>query len=226
MKLAAWHHQRGDHIELTRRIPERKDMFLSPPTKIYGSTIFEFSKERTAKLREVWPEAIIGGTGLGPSGASVILDDDIERIKPDYSLYPKFTGSLGFTQRGCRLSCKFCVVPIKEGKNRTVNTIADIWRGDGHPRHLHLLDNDFFGQPAEQWRERIKEIQEGGFKVCFNQGINIRLINEEAAAAIASIDYRDDSFSNKRIYTAWDNLKLLEAHKQLGAFMEKAGIRK
>src|SRR6266436_1647510 len=53
-----------------------------------------------------------------PIWASVILDDDIERIKPDYSLYPKFTGSLGFTQRGCRLSCKFCVVPIKEGKNR------------------------------------------------------------------------------------------------------------
>ncbi len=64
----------------------------------------------------------------------------------DYSIYPDFTASLGFTQRGCRLSCKFCVVPQKEGKNRSTQTIAEIWRGAGHPRNLHLLDNDFFGR--------------------------------------------------------------------------------
>jgi hypothetical protein len=37
------------------------------------------------------------------------------------------------------------VVPRKEGKPRSVNTIADIWRGKPWPKHLHLLDNDFFG---------------------------------------------------------------------------------
>ena len=35
----------------------------------------------------------------------------------DYSIYPKFDGSIGFTQRGCRLKCGFCVVPKKEGKS-------------------------------------------------------------------------------------------------------------
>jgi hypothetical protein len=54
-----------------------------------------------------------------------------------------------------------------------------------------LLDNDFFGQPV--WRERIAEIRDGNFKACFSQGINPRCIREEAAEAIASIDYRDDS---------------------------------
>jgi hypothetical protein len=98
------------------------------------------------------------------------------------------------------------VVPKKEGKNRSINTIADIWRGEPYPKHLHLLDNDFFGQPREQWQARIAEIREGGFKVCLNQGINIRMIDDESAAALASIAVYDDSFKTRRLYTAWDSL--------------------
>jgi hypothetical protein len=88
-----------------------------------------------------------------------------------------------------------------------VNSIADIWRGEPYPKHLHLLDNDFFGQPEEQWRARVAEILDGGFKVCFNQGINIRLITEQAAEWIAKLPYYDDQFKTRRLYTAWDNLK-------------------
>jgi hypothetical protein len=32
------------------------------------------------------------------------------------------------------------------------------------------------------------------------------MLTEEAAAALASVDYRDDSFKDRRIYTAWDSL--------------------
>lgn len=117
----------------------------------------------------------------------------------DCSLYPDFTGSIGFTQRGCPLACKFCVVPRKEGKNRSGRSIAEIWRGAGHPKNLHLLDNDFFGQPREQWQARIAEIREGKFRVCLNQGINVRLLDEDAAAALASIEYRDDQFQERRL---------------------------
>ncbi len=42
--------------------------------------------------------------------------------------------------------------------------------------------------------------------VSLNQGINIRMVNKESAAALASIDYRDDGFTTRRLYTAWDNL--------------------
>jgi hypothetical protein len=113
---------------------------------------------------------------------------------------------MGFTQRGCRLKCGFCVVPAKEGKPRSVNTIAGIWRGDPRPRHLHLLDNDFFGQPRPQWEARLDEIRTGKFKVALTQGINCRMIDDESAAAIASIDYRDGKFDERRLYTAWDSL--------------------
>jgi hypothetical protein len=74
-----------------------------------------------------------------------------------------FAASIGFTQRGCRLKCG--VVPKKEGKPRSVNSIYSIWRGEPWPKHLHLLDNDFFGQPREQWEARIDEIKRGNFKV-------------------------------------------------------------
>ena len=130
-----------------------------------------------------------------------MIGDEYEHY--DYSIYPAFPYSLGFTQRGCRLSCGFCVVPKKEGKPRSVNTIADIWRKDT-PRCVLLLDNDFFGQ--SEWRDRIDELRDGGFKVSFNQGINIRMITEEVAEAIATVDYRDDRFNKRRLYTAWDNL--------------------
>ena len=43
--------------------------------------------------------------------------------------------------------------------------------------------------------------------MCLSQGINVRLINKEAAEALASIEYRDTKFNERRLYTAWDNLR-------------------
>ncbi len=134
--------------------------------------------------------------------ASLIFE---RTISPDYSLYPWFTASLGFSQRGCRLKCPFCIVGRKEGAVREEQTITQLWRGEPWPRHLLLLDNDFFGQPA--WRERIQEIRDGNFKVSFCQGINARMLTDETAEAIASVRYSDDGFTTRRLYTAWDNRK-------------------
>jgi hypothetical protein len=58
----------------------------------------------------------------------------------------------------------------------------------------------------DQWEARIDEIRAGGFKVCLNQGINIRMIDADAAKALASITLRDDQFKTRRLYTAWDNV--------------------
>ena len=121
------------------------------------------------------------------------------------SLYPDYPHSIGFSQRGCRLRCPFCVVPDKEGRVTEERPIAEIWRGDPSPRNVLLLDNDFFGAP--HWRERVEELREGRFRVCFSQGINARLLDEEAASALASLRYYDGEFRRRCIYTAWDNRK-------------------
>jgi hypothetical protein len=202
MKLSHWHKGRGDDVVFTKELSRREDELEYD--RVYGSSIFGFSQLRTMLFQREWPNAIVGGTGT-PSVQTVeeIIGEEYEFY--DYSCYPDVEYSIGFFQRGCRLSCKFCVVPKKEGKPRSVNTVSDLWRGDPHPRKLHILDNDFFGNP--EWRDRIKEIRDGKFKVCLSQGINTRLIDDEAAEALASIEYRDTKFERRRLYTAWDNLK-------------------
>jgi hypothetical protein len=222
MQIASWHKARGDAVTFSRETSH--DMFEPTYDHVYGSAIFKFSADKIARLRTTYPHAIIGGTG---SDSTQTVEDVIgeDWRGRDYSIYPTYIASLGFTQRGCRLSCKFCVVPGKEGKARSVATIADIWRGDGHPKKLHLLDNDFFGQPEDQWRARIAEIRDGGFKVCLNQGINVRHLSPVAAEALASVEYRDDSFTERRVYTAWDNLKDEEIFFRGIDMLEAAGIQ-
>ena len=38
------------------------------------------------------------------------------------------------------------------------------------------------------------------------QGLNIRMITDESATALATLRYYDDDFKTRRLYTAWDNL--------------------
>src|SRR3990167_5137035 len=219
MKLAYFHRAQGDEVSLTRRL--ERDLFEPSYGKVYGSAIFKFSQDRLMRFQRQWPEALVGGTGT-PLQNTVegVIGGEYEHY--DYSGYPDFAESIGFTQRGCRLKCKFCVVPQKEGKNRGLNPISSIWRGEPHPRNLNILDNDFFGQP--DWRLRIAEIRDGGFRVCLQQGINVRLIDEAAAAALATIQYRDTKFKERRLYTAWDNLKDEGVFFKGVDILERAGI--
>lgn len=200
MKLSHWHRLQGDTV--VRGVSVQPQPDEGQYDIVYGSTIFKWSTVAVEQFKSAWPNGILGGTGSGnPTTVESVIGGQYENY--DYTDYPEFKDSIGFTQRGCRLSCKFCVVPGKEGKPKSVNSIYDIWRGDPHPRKLHLLDNDFFGNP--EWRDRIKEIRDGKFRVCLSQGINIRMITEESAAALALIQYRNTQFNERKLYTAWDN---------------------
>lgn len=201
MRLSSYHKAHGDDVFWERTARRHHD---EPEyDRVYGSSIFKFTEDRTARMREFFPEAIIGGTGTDDQTTVEHVIGDWMGL--DYEPYSGFSSSIGFSQRGCRLSCDFCVVPKKEGKPTKAMTINQIWRGPGHQKHIHLLDNDFFSI-KNWWQDRIEEIRSGGFKVCFSQGINVRVITDEVAAALASIEYRDDAFQKRRLYTAWDNI--------------------
>lgn len=223
MRISTWHRRRGDEVQMKHGAAFERTLFDEEPDRVYASAIFRKTIPLAERLRRYYPKAIIGGTGVDPARKgelvplSPVVQSQVTAIEKqgidigqsaldfDYSHYPNYTASIGFTQRGCRLACPHCCVHTKEPEMVAVNGVYDVWRGDGHPKHLHLLDNDFFGQPG--WRDVIRDIREGGFKVSFNQGINARFLTDEAAEAIASVDYRDDGMTVKRIYTAWDNLK-------------------
>jgi len=221
MKLAHFYRSNGAEVILTKSAT--RGLFEPEYDLVLGSQIFNFSTKKAETFKRNFPEAVVRGTGT----------DDFETVEDflgiseyefyDYSDYPEFPHSIGFTQRGCRLKCSFCVVPKKEGKVRGLNTINDIWRGGGHPKQIHLLDNDFFGQ--EGWKDRAEEITQGGFEVCFNQGINVRLIHEDGASYLARMKYRDDQFKTKRIYTAWDNRRDEKVFFNGIEILTKAGIR-
>jgi hypothetical protein len=205
MRIAAHHRALGDEVELRRagNLRSLEPRLWDKHDTVYGSLIFEQSRPLALRLLKAHPGAVVGGTGWKVS--SNLEEHGITTTEQDYSIYPAFQSSIGFLQRGCRLRCPFCVVPVKEGKVRHEQTVDELWRGDPWPRELLLLDNDFFGNP--QWRERISEIRDGDFKVSFSQGINCRAIGPEEAEALASVNYRDDGMKVKRIYTAWDNKK-------------------
>lgn len=193
MSLSAALKLRGDSVRLFKYARPWGDF-----DAVYSSKIFKFS--RPVDLPE---GSVRGGTG---SGSRIEVDDVVEEVPDylDYSIYPEVAYSIGFTQRGCRLSCDFCVVPQKEGRPKSAATIGKIWRGEGHPKDVVLLDNDFFGNP--EWRDRVAEVVEGGFRVNLSQGINARILNDEQAKALASMRLYDVRFHRRSLYTAWDQL--------------------
>ncbi len=223
MRISAHHKALGDDVELrpmgNMRAVERG--IFDDFGRVYASLIFRWNRPVAERLKHVYPDAIIGGSGWDrlsdvPGGQLVAISKrraesevttieqyGITTTEKDYSLYPAFRNSIGFTQRGCRMQCGFCHVPVTEGKVRAEATIADIWRGDPWPKNLILWDNDTFG--AKDWRRTFADIRDGGFKVSFNQGVNARLMNEENAEALAATPCYNPEFTDRRWYTAWDN---------------------
>jgi hypothetical protein len=199
MKISAYHKSLGHEV-----VPYMP-LMQSTYDKIYASTIFKFSDKSLLdpKIME------IGGTGWD---LKTVLPDEIETFEPDYSFYD-YPHNMGFTMRGCRFRCKFCVVPQKEGKHNTPMTIEQLWQ-QRDSNFIMLLDNDFFGNP--DWRERIDEMVSNKLRISFSQGLNIRLIDEEQANALASVDYRSMKNKHKVVHFAWD---------QFGAGTEKVIMR-
>lgn len=251
MKLAHWHRQRGDELVFSRCVD--RELGEGDYDRVYGSAIFSDSAGLVERFRRTWPGAIVSGTGVDPLTGGITVEQVIRSNSwsyehYDYSIYPDFAFSLGFSQRGCRMDCGFCSVPGKEGKPVSVNAISEIWRGHGHPRQVVLLDNDFFGQAPAAWQARIEELKAGRFEVCFNQGLNLRAMKEREAEALASLRgtfevrgrprkdgtapvrqvedwlFRDASFSRPQIYTAWDNLGDESKFMRGVDWLEAAGI--
>jgi hypothetical protein len=205
MRLSAHHKNLGHAVEFRRafHVNDVQIGLFDDFDQVYASLIFLRSRPLAEALLHARPDAVIGGTGWDL--AKRLEDIGISTLEQDYSIYPNYPHSIGFSQRGCRLKCGFCVVPKKEGEVRTEQSIRQIWRGEPHARNVVLLDNDFFGQ--EQWQERLDEMRAGDFRVSFTQGINVRTLDHRQAFELSKVHYSDDDFTCRRIYTAWDNVK-------------------
>ena len=188
MKIAAYHQSIGDNVEWWNGP-------LFPYNKVYASKIFQFTDDQL-------PDYVIrGGTGydLKP------LPTHIDSMRHDggWFLYPKYTSHLGFSERGCRLSCSFCVVPEKEGKPKFEATIESLLTNPNGEDRLTLLDDDFLGHP--QGNDVFEELIDRKLRVCFCQGLNIRTITEQQAQLLAKVKFWNTHFTNRQVTFAWDN---------------------
>jgi len=202
MRISGHHKAKGDRVELFR--PDtleqiQSDLFFRPDI-VYGSILFDFTMDKALRLKSIFPDAIIGGPAWD---LSETLELRGVAGNPDYSIYPECTYSLGYSQRGCRLRCSFCVVPKAEGSVKHNSVLSDIWRGDPLPKDIVLLDNDIFGNP--RWAEILDEAMDYRVSIC--QGINVRIITVDQAEALARVNCRSLNFKEKRIYAAWDATK-------------------
>lgn len=188
MKISAYHKAQGDHVE--HYSPIFKDSY----DQIYASKVFDFSDGSQLDPGKM----IIGGTGWDIHKE---LSAEIDSYVPDYSLY-NYPHNIGFTMRGCRLRCSFCVVPQKEGKPKSASTINELWT-QRDSDFLILLDNDFFGNPL--WADRIDEMVDLNLKINFSQGLNIRNLKTAQAEAIASVKFRNINNTGKQVHFAWDD---------------------
>ena len=176
MKISAWHKQQGDNVEFANPLFGNYD-------RVYQSKVFTF----TPDTNDIFNcEVIKGGTGYDITSK---LPDEIDRLQPDYSLYGITDTAFGFLTRGCVNRCKWCIVPVKEGKVRPYMTIDEIaTRQDGTIiKNAVLMDNNVLS--CDYGIEQLRRIAELGVRVDFNQGLDARQITPEIAELLASVKW-------------------------------------
>lgn len=210
MQIAGYHESMGHTVDWYLG-----SLFNSQYDMVYVSKIFSFSQIPGG----LPADALIGGTGIDFYNR---LPEEIEQFTPSYSLYPKCNYHIGFSMKGCRFACKFCCVPKKEGRPRVNGAIDELLINPKGGNRLMLLDNDFFGGP--DWKVNLLRIIELKLKVCFLQGLNIRIITEEQANLLAKCNYRNSRFKAKYLTFAWDRYNDGAIVKKGIEICNKAGI--
>ena len=154
---------------------------------VYMSKVFNFSPDDTYIYDA--DKIIKGGTGYDPLSQ---LPDEIDRLQPDYSIYPNIPKdtAYGFLTRGCPNKCRWCVVPKKEGAIRPYMDVDEI-AIEGR-RKLVLMDNNILAA-GDYCIQQLQKIIERGYRVDFNQALDARLVTDEIAQLLAKVKWLDNN---------------------------------
>lgn len=173
-KIAAYHKLQGDTVEWA-------DPMFGQYDRVYASKVFTFTPD-FADLYNC--EVGRGGTGYDIHSE---LPAEIDRLQPDYSIYPDIDGktAYGFLTRGCPNKCAWCCVPRKEGNIRPYMDVEEI-AVDGRNK-LILMDNNILA--CDYGLEQIEKIIRKGYRVDFNQALDARLVTDEIAQMLAKVHW-------------------------------------
>lgn len=222
MKISAWHKSKGDSV----RWYEPFDGLIEKYDKVYLSKVFSFSHDYDLPIYA--DEIIKGGSGYCielVDGKEIYradrdrnLPEDIEHIYPDYSIYPDLTKNTayGFLTRGCPRGCSFCHVKAKEGlKSYKVADLSEFWKGQ---KKIVLCDPNILA--CKDHLDLLQQLADSKAEINFNQGLDIRLINDKNLEIIKNM-----RLSNIHLaFDRWQDKEIIEP--KLRAFAEKTGFTK
>lgn len=174
MKISAYHKKQGDEVGWYSPF-ENYDI-------VYMAKVFSFTPDYGYYINADKVEK--GGTGYDIAKE---LPSEIDRLQPDYSLYPSIESNVayGFLTRGCPNKCKWCVVPKKEGKIAPYMNVDEI-AVDGR-KNLILMDNNILA--SDYGLQQIEKIVARKYRVDFNQAIDARLVTPEIAELLAKVKW-------------------------------------
>lgn len=220
MKLSAWHKQQGDTVEWY------EPLFSGHMNRVYMSKVFSFTQDYPYFVDA--DEVVRGGSGYCIELADgrehyqkerdKELPPEVEHIYPDYSIYPELTQdkAFGFLTRGCPRGCEFCHVGCKEGKrSHKVADLSEFWRGQ---KNIVLCDPNTLACPEHM--ELLQQLKDSKARVNFNQGLDIRLMNERNIELLKQIKLETIHVAYDR-YTDKD---IIEAKMKM--FKEMTGYNK
>lgn len=201
MKLSAWHKAQGDAVEWWSGFTHYD--------RVYLSKVFTFTPDHDTVIDA--DEIVTGGTGYKDYGT---LPPAVEKIFPDYSIYPQCKRAIGFLTRGCVRSCEWCIVPRKEGPIRPAATWEQVKRPDS--RELVLMDNNVLA--CGHGLEQIKRMGREEVWVDFNQGLDARLITPDIAALLAKLKWI------RFVRLSCDTSAMVPVIEQAAAYLKEAGV--
>ena len=209
MKLAAWHKNHGDEVDLLAP----NDVLIGGNLfgdydNIYAACVFTENSEIAQRLAYIGAE--IGGTG---TNNTCTLPHEIEHIYPDYALYGSTTTAYGFLTRGCPRACPFCIVAGKEGRtSRKVADLSEFWNGE---RYIKLLDPNLLAAPEHM--ELLGQLAVSEAWVDFTQGLDARLLTTENINLL-------NMCKVKMMHFAWDNPRDEHIPQMLQMFAERSTV--
>lgn len=203
MRISAYHKANGDSVEWYR-----PPLYGARYDIVYMSKIYSDAYSPDIPDPVNADRVIKGGTGycisLGADGKEHFdqsknhsLPPEVERMFPDYSIYPQFDFAISMTSRGCPRGCSFCHVAAKEGRcAKKVADVSDFWRPDLGKKEIKVLDPNITA--CRDKRDLMRQYRETGCWIDFTQGIDIRLVNDA--------DIEDlNGMKLKMVHFAWDN---------------------
>ena len=175
MKISAYHKLQGDTVGWYNPF----DTY----DRLYMAKVFSFTPDYAYVIANVHGEVVRGGTGYDIRSS---LPNDMDRLQPDYSLYPTVDSrtSYGFLTRGCPNRCRWCVVPQKEGGIRPYMDVDDITLHGERP-YAVLMDNNVLA--CDYGLSQLEKIAERRYHVDFNQGLDARLVTPDVARLLARV---------------------------------------